>query len=293
MRCACVDIGSNTTRLLVADVESGRLREVAARRAFTRIAADTRVDGSMSADKLEELAGVVAEYRAVATQLGATTIRVVATAALRDAGNAAEVLDALRTRAGVGVEVLDGDEEARLAVLGATRTFGRPLDGRVAVMDVGGGSTEIAVGTVASGVKWSCSLPIGSGVLSYSHQPADPPAPDELAAMRTAAAGAFDGLEVPPVDCAVAVGGSATSLRRLLGTVLDRRCMRDALARLSEGPAQRVSVELGLAPERVRLLPAGILVLEAAADRLGCPLELACGGVREGVCLDAAEASTH
>ncbi len=293
MRCACVDIGSNTSRLLVADVESGRLREVAARRAFTRIAADTRIDGSISDDKLAELVGVVAEYRAVATQLGATAIRVVATAALRDAANAGEVLGALRSRAGVGVDVLDGDDEARLAFLGATRTFGRPLDGTVAVLDVGGGSTEIAVGTMDAGVKWSRSLPTGSGVLSYAHQLADPPAPDELAAMRTAAAGAFDGLEVHPVDCAVAVGGSATSLRRLLGTVLDRRCLHDALARLSEGPAQRVSAELGLAPERVRLLPAGILVLEAAADLLGCPLELACGGVREGVCLDAAEASAH
>ncbi len=293
MRCACVDIGSNTTRLLVADVEAGRLREIGARRAFTRIAADTRRDGAINDDKLAELVGVVAEYRAVATQLGATAIRVVATAALRDATNADEVLSALRTRAGAQVEVLDGDEEAGLAFLGATRTFGRPLEGTVAVVDVGGGSTEIAVGTVDAGVKWSRSLPIGSGVLSYAHEPADPPADDELAAMRAAAARAFEGLEVPPVDCAVAVGGSATSLRRLLGTVLDRRCMHDALTRLSEGPAQRVSAELGLAPERVRLLPAGILVLEAAADRLGCPLELACGGVREGVCLDAARASAR
>ena len=291
MRCACVDIGSNTTRLLVADVEGGGLREVAARRAFTRIAADTRIDGSMSQEKLAELVAVVAEYRAVAAQLGATGIRVVATAALRDAANAEEVLGALRARAGVEVRVLDGDDEARLAFLGATRTFHRPLTGTVAVVDVGGGSTEIAVGTVRTGVHWSRSLPTGSGVLSYAHQPADPPAPDELAAMRKAAAAAFDGLEIPRVDSAVAVGGSATSLRRLLGPVLDRRCMQDALDRLSAGPAERVSAALDLAAERVRLLPAGILVLEAAADRLACPLELACGGVREGVCLDAAEAS--
>ena len=293
MRCACVDIGSNTTRLLVADVEAGRLREVTARRAFTRIAADTRADGSMSDEKLTELVGVVAEYRAVATQLGAGAIRVVATAALRDAVNAAEVLGALRTGTGLQVDVLAGDAEARLAFLGATRTFGRPIEGTVAVIDVGGGSSEIAVGTVAAGVRWSRSLPIGSGVLSYAHQPADPPAAEDLSAMRAAAGRAFDGLEIPPVDCAIAVGGSATSLRRVLGTVLDRRCLHDALAALSNGPAERVAAELDLAPERVRLLPAGILVLEAAADRLGCSLELACGGVREGVCLDAAEASAR
>ena len=293
MRCACIDIGSNTTRLLVADVDSGRLREVAARRAFTRIAADTRASGFLSDGKLAELVAVVAEYRAVAAQLGATGLRVVATAALRDADNSGPVLGALRERAGVEVEVLDGEDEARLAFLGATRTFGRPLTGTVGVIDVGGGSTEIAVGTVAGGVEWSRSLPIGSGVLAYAHQHADPATPEELNAMRTAAVGAFAEVDVPRVDCAVAVGGSATSLRRVLGAVLDRRCIDDALLKLAAGPAEELSVELGLAPERVRLLPAGILVLEAAGGRLGCPLELACGGVREGVCLDAAGSSSH
>ncbi len=73
----------------------------------------------------------------------------------------------------------------------------------------------------------------------------------------------------------------------------DVKALADALAELSQGPAEPVAARLGLAPERVRLLPAGILVLEAAADRLGCPLELACGGVREGVCLDAAASSAH
>jgi exopolyphosphatase/guanosine-5'-triphosphate,3'-diphosphate pyrophosphatase len=217
---------------------------------------------------------------------------VVGTAALRDIGNSERVLGALRARTGVEVEVLDGDDEARLAFLGATRTFGRPLEGTVAVIDVGGGSTEIAVGTVAAGVTWSRSLAIGSGVLAYAHQRADPATPDELTAMRAAAADAFDGVDAPGVDCAVAVGGSATSLRRLLGSVLDRRRLHDALATLSRGPADEMSAELDLAPERVRLLPAGILVLEAVADRLECSLELACGGVREGVCLDSAEAAT-
>ena len=293
MRCACIDIGSNTTRLLVADVGSGGLREVAQRRAFTRIAADTRLTGTLSDEKLGELVAVVSDYCAVAAQLEATAVRVVATAALRDAANSERVLAALTERTGAQVEVLDGEEEARLAFLGATRTFGRSLDGTVAVVDVGGGSTEIAVGAVVTGVSWSRSLPIGSGVLSYAHQRGDPATPEELAVMRAAAVSAFSAITVPPVDCAVAVGGSATSLRRLLGAVLDSRCMQDALAKLSEGPAQRLSGELGLAPERVRLLPAGILVLEAAAGVLECPLELACGGVREGVCLDAAEASAR
>ncbi len=288
MLCACIDIGSNTTRLLVAEVGAQGLRTVAQRRAFTRIGADTRATGSISPGKLDEVVGVVGEYRAVAAQLGAIGVRVVATAALREAANRDQVLEALGRRVGLEVELLDGDEEARLAFLGATRTLGHPLEGMVGVVDVGGGSTEIAVGTVAGGVEWSCSLRLGSGMLAYAHQRSDPPSRPELDAMAAAAAQRLAEIDVPPVDCAVAVGGSATSLRRLMGSVLDGQCMSDALVRLTSGPAEQLGPELDLAVERVRLLPAGILILAAAALRLRSSLELACGGIREGVCIDAA-----
>lgn len=288
MLCACIDIGSNTTRLLVAEVGARGLLAVAQRRAFTRIGADTRETGAVSSAKLDEVVGVVAEYRAVAAQLGATGVRVVATAALRDAANRDEVLEAISRRVGVTVDLLGGDEEARLAFLGATRTLGHPLEGVVGVVDVGGGSTEIAVGTVAGGVEWSRSLRLGSGSLSHEHQRSDPPSRSELDAMAAAAARRFDEVDVPTVDCAVAVGGSATSLRRLMGSVLDSRCMSDALVRLTSRPAEQLGPELELAVERVRLLPAGILILAAAALRLRSPLELACGGIREGICIDAA-----
>ena len=288
MLSACIDIGSNTTRLLVAEVDARGLRSVAQRRAFTRIGADTRATGAISPAKLDEVAGVVAEYLAVAAQLGATGVRVVATAALRDAANRDEVLEVLGRRVGVAVDLLGGDEEARLAFLGATRTLGHPLEGLVGVVDVGGGSTEIAVGTMAHGVEWSCSLRIGSGSLSHEHQRSDPPSRAELDAMAAAAARRLDEVRIPLVDCAVAVGGSAASLRTLMGSELNGQCMSDALIRLSGGPAEQLSAELDLAVERVRLLPAGILLLAAAALRLRCSLELASGGVREGVCIDAA-----
>src|SRR5215217_749724 len=155
MVCACVDIGTNTTRVLVADVQDGRLIEVLQQRAFTRIGMTPEI----SAEKIQEVAGVVAQQVALAHEAGAQGVRVVATAAIRTAVNRGAFVAGMT----VGVEILDEDEEARMAFLGATATLGSELVGLVAVVDVGGGSTEIAVGTVADGVDWSASFLIGSG----------------------------------------------------------------------------------------------------------------------------------
>src|SRR3954466_16125896 len=150
MLCACIDIGSNTTRVLVADVEDGGLREVLQRRAFTRLGKGLK-GGEIPRAKIDEVARVVAEQRLLIEQLGADAMRVVATAAIRAAANQDQFAAALRDAAGVDGPVLDGEEEAGRAFLGATRTLGRSLDGRVGVVDVGGGSTELAVGTVPEG----------------------------------------------------------------------------------------------------------------------------------------------
>jgi len=289
MRCACIDIGTNTTRVLVAEARDGDLREVVQQRAFTRLGAGLRAGGAISAEKIAEVARVVADQRALAEELGAGHLRAVATAAIRGAANRDELLAAIRARAGVEVAVLDGEQEARLAFLGATRTLGRPLDGPVAVVDVGGGSTEIAVGTTADGVAWASSFPVGSGVLTEHYLHADPPAAAELHAMREHAQGVFDGLAIPPAACAVAVGGSATSLRRLVGPVLEPATTQPALRVLSEATAAEVARRFDLDPERVRLLPAGILVLDAAAHALGRPLQIGRGGLREGVLLELAD----
>lgn len=275
MLCACVDIGTNTTRVLVADTANGQVAEVLQQRAFTRIGSVAEIPAA----KIAEVAAVVSEQRALARRLGAEPIRVIATAAIRGAANRDEFVRAM----GCEVTILDGDEEARLAFLGATRTFGRELPGRVAVVDVGGGSTEVAVGTVAGGVERSQSFCVGSGLLA-DH--ADPPSPADLDAMREHAAAALDGLELPAADSAVAVGGSAASLRRLVGAVLEPGALRDALGVLSGAPAADVARRFALDAERVRLLPAGILILDAAAQKLGRPLQIGRGGVREGVLLD-------
>lgn len=283
MLCACIDIGTNTTRVLVAHARDGRLEEVLQQKAMTRLGRGLKAGGTLSNQQIAQTAEVVAEQRALAHELGATHIRTVATAVIRKAANKHEFC-----RAVGGVEILDGDEEARLAFIGATRTLGSPLPGRVGVVDVGGGSTEIAVGTLRTGVEWSASFDFGSGFLADSYLHTDPPAIAELLAVRAHAAGVLEGIAPPPVDHAVAVGGSAASLRRLVGAVLEPESLQRALRVLSQAPATEVARRFDLEPERVKLLPAGILALDAAAQTLGRPLQIGRGGLREGVLLDMA-----
>jgi exopolyphosphatase/guanosine-5'-triphosphate,3'-diphosphate pyrophosphatase len=288
--CGCIDIGSNTTRVLVADARDGRLSELLQRRAFTRIGKGLKPGGEIPRAKIEEVAAVVASHRMLAEQVGAAPVRTVATAAIRGAANRDEFAAVVSERGGVELCILDGEEEARLAFLGATRTLGRALDGLVGVVDVGGGSTEIAVGTTEGGVTWWASVRLGSGQLADAYVRTDPPAAAELQAMGAHAHGALEGLDVPQPDAAVAVGGSAASLRRLVGTALDPESLQRALRVLSGAPAEQVSARFALDPERVRLLPAGMLILDAASNRLRCPLLIGRGGLREGVLLELAAA---
>jgi exopolyphosphatase / guanosine-5'-triphosphate,3'-diphosphate pyrophosphatase len=291
MLCACIDIGSNTTRVLVAEAQPGRLIEVLQRRAFTRIGRGLKAGAAIPRAKIDEVARVVAEQRALAEKVGARALRAVATAAIRGAANQDEVIDAVRDAGGLELAVLDGDEEARLAFLGATRTLGRPIDGRVAVVDVGGGSSEIAIGTLAGGVEWSTSFRIGSGFLTDHYGHSDPPSAAELHAMRQHAQGVLEGLDIPPVECAIAVGGSATSVRRLVGSVLEPETLQRALRVLSGAPAAEVAERFALEPERVPLIPAGLLILDSVSQQLGQPLLIGRGGLREGVLLDMAAAA--
>jgi exopolyphosphatase/guanosine-5'-triphosphate,3'-diphosphate pyrophosphatase len=287
MLCACIDIGSNTTRVLVADVEDGGLREVLQRRAFTRLGKGLK-GGEIPREKIDEVARVVAEQRSLIEQLGADAMRVVATAAIRAAANQDEFAAALRDGGGVEVEILDGTEEARLAFLGATRTLGQPLDGSVGVVDVGGGSTELAIGTLLEGATWSESFRVGSGLLTDAYRRSDPPSAGELHAMREHALGVFEGLDLPAVDAAVAVGGSAASLRRLVGAELDPQSLQRAMRVLSGDVADEVSRRFAIDRERVILMPAGLTVLDAASHALGRPLQIGRGGLREGILLELA-----
>ena len=286
MAFACIDIGSNTTRLLVAEAAGPHLKEILQQRAFTRIGKGRRREDPIEAAKIAEVAEVVATQARVAGELDARALRTVATAAIRQAPNADELVDAVRSRAGVDVRVLSEEEEARLAFVGATKTLGRAAEGEVAVVDVGGGSSELALGTVAGGVRWSESFRVGSGYLADAYLRCDPPSPAELNRVRAHVSGVFEGLEVPTPRLAVAVGGSAASLRRLVGAVLEPETLERGIRVLASIPVAEVARRFELDPERVRLLPAGILILEAVSSCLGAPLQVGRGGLREGVVLE-------
>jgi exopolyphosphatase / guanosine-5'-triphosphate,3'-diphosphate pyrophosphatase len=290
VRCACIDIGSNTTRLLVAEpARDGRLRELHAERAFTRLGSLLGPGGAIPPAVVRVAAEVVAEQAAAAREAGAVEVRVVATAAIREAVNREDFVDAVRELAGLPVDVLTGEEEARLAFLGATGSLPDRPDGLVGVVDVGGRSSELVAGTLAGGVTWATSLPVGSGLLADEHLRGDPPAPAELDEVRAHVARVLAGIDAPrPVE-AYAVGGSATSLRRLLGTVLDHDALARGLLALAALPRAELAKRFALHPERARLLPAAILLLEGATAAFGAPLRTCGGGLREGVLLEAVQ----
>jgi exopolyphosphatase/guanosine-5'-triphosphate,3'-diphosphate pyrophosphatase len=210
--CACIDIGSNTTRLLVAECVEGGLRELVQERAFTRLGAGLAARGAVAPEKLDELTATVAAQAERARALGAREVRVVGTAAVRSAANRDELCAAVAASAGVEVVVLDGEQEARLAFRGATRDLDPTSRDLIGVVDVGGGSSELVIGTPSDGVAWTASLPVGSGDLADACLVSDPPNAAELAAARARVREHFGTVEPPRPAHALAVGGSATSL---------------------------------------------------------------------------------
>jgi exopolyphosphatase/guanosine-5'-triphosphate,3'-diphosphate pyrophosphatase len=286
MRCACVDIGTNTTRLLVVERTGDGLREVVAVRRFARLRPEA--DGEIPAATIAQVADLVAAHVALARDHGADRVRTVATAAIRHARNGDELCRAVLRAAGVQVDVLSGEEEAALAFAGALATFAEPPAGLVGVIDVGGGSSELVTGTAIEGVGWWASLAVGSGVLTDCHVRSDPPALEELAAVRAHVEEALAGLQPPTPRCVLAVGGSATSLAGAAGGALAPETIARVLAVLIAEPAAEAAHRLGLHIERVKLLPAGLMALEAAWDAFGRPpLHVVRGGLREGGVLRA------
>jgi exopolyphosphatase/guanosine-5'-triphosphate,3'-diphosphate pyrophosphatase len=286
MLCGAIDIGSNTTRLLVAEPQEGQLRKVMEQRAYTRIGKGASKNGKITAEKIAEVAEVVATQVKLAEELGAEVIKTVATAAIREAKNRDKVVKEIKEAAGVEVEVLDEEEEGRLAFIGATKSLGHPVEGSVAVVDVGGGSSEVIYGSLAEGVTDVRSFKIGSGSLTEDHLESDPPSAAEIRALRDHIGDFFDEVELEPPDQAVAVGGSATSLRTLVGAVLEYETLERAVRVLSSDEIADVAKRFELDPRRVKLLPAGVLLLEKFSDLLGQPLQIGKGGLREGIILE-------
>jgi exopolyphosphatase / guanosine-5'-triphosphate,3'-diphosphate pyrophosphatase len=286
MLCAAIDIGSNTTRLLVAEPEDGQLKKAMEQRAYTRIGKAANKKGKISAEKIAEVAEVVATQVRLAEELGAEQIRVVATAAIREAKNRKAIVKEISDHAGVEVEVLSDEAEGRLAFLGATKALGHPVEGTIAVVDVGGGSSEVVFGTTEGGTSEVRSFEIGSGSLAEDFLESDPPSPSEIRALREHIDNFFEDVELPQPDQAVAVGGSATSLRTLVGSVLEYETLERAVRVLTDDEIADVARQFELDARRVRILPPGMLLLEKLSQLLGQPLQIGKGGLREGVILD-------
>jgi exopolyphosphatase/guanosine-5'-triphosphate,3'-diphosphate pyrophosphatase len=287
VRRACIDIGSNTTRLLVAECQKEQLHEVHQDRAFTRIGRGIASDGTIDKAKIAEVVAVVCSQLEHARNLGSSEVLAVATAAIRRAANGPELVRAIENACGLTVQILSGEEEARLAFIGAAATLGHRPAASLGVVDVGGGSSEIVVGTAPGSIAWWFSLALGSGDLADGYLHSDPPLIEELAAARAHVAAGLAGVEPPfPLE-AVAVGGSAASMSRLAGRLLDAAAFERALTILTTDRTVEIAARFALDRERVRLLPAGLLILEAVSGLFGTALEIGCGGLREGVLLTA------
>jgi exopolyphosphatase/guanosine-5'-triphosphate,3'-diphosphate pyrophosphatase len=274
--CAAIDIGSNTTRVLVAEPVDGQLKKVMEQRAYTRIGMAATEDGSIEQPKIQEVAEVVATQVRLAEELGAEVIKPVATAAIRQARNRDEFVHSIAEISGVDVDVLSEHEEGRLSFIGATKTLGHPVEGKIGVVDVGGGSSEVILGTVAEGVEEVCSFQIGSGLLADELLECDPPSPAEIRRVRDRIEDFFAGIEIERPAQAVAVGTLERGVRVLCSD-----------------PIVEVSRRFELDPRRVRILPTGILLLERISELLGQPLQIGKGGLREGVILDLLNGSVN
>ncbi|MGI8714596.1 MAG: hypothetical protein ACR2NR_15755 [Solirubrobacteraceae bacterium] len=290
MRAGCIDIGSNTTRLLIADRVGSGLEAVHQERVFTRIGRGLIAGGTIPDEKIAEVVTVVAAQLASARELGVHELRGVATAAIRGAANGAQLLAAIREATGLEVELLSREQEARLAFRGAAAmldTVDSAPARSLGVLDVGGGSSEMVIGTAPQQIEWWASAPLGSSSLTDQWLHSDPPSAAELAGARRHAVTILGELDPPRPSLVVAVGGSATSLCRLAGAVLDAGALVRALRVLASQPSEVVARRSLIDPQRARLLPAGLLILEAMAELLASTITVGRGGIREGVVLEA------
>jgi exopolyphosphatase / guanosine-5'-triphosphate,3'-diphosphate pyrophosphatase len=283
MRAGVIDVGSNTVRLLVSAGGRRGLSPVLSDRAHLRLATDIERRGWISDQKLTELADVAGRYAARARDSGAELLEVIVTAPGRQSSNAGVLHQVLGEATGFPVRQLSAEDEGRLAYAGAVASC-HAVPEPIGVIDVGGGSTQLMVGTFVD-TAWLHALDVGSLRLTERYVETDPPSKRELQAVARAVAEAFEGITPPIPRSVLAVGGTARSLRRIAGKRFGQKDLRGALEALTSAPVQRVARKYGLSPERARVLPAGILVLREAHRRLGVTFEVARGGVREGAIL--------
>jgi exopolyphosphatase/guanosine-5'-triphosphate,3'-diphosphate pyrophosphatase len=290
MRVAVIDVGANTARLLVAEAGTDRLERVCDERTLIGLGAEIEKQGAISKGKLAEVAQAVATLAALAHAKHAHELQVLVTSPGRQSRNGHELEPAIAHLVGTRVRLLSADEEARLAFMGAVAGAALECD-KIAVCDVGGGSAQIAVGSPEHGPAWTRSVQLGSLRLTRRHLRSDPPARRELRAARATVQQAFAELTpTPPIhQVALATGGTARALRKLVGTTLGPVELGQALAIVTERKATDVAAQFDVPSWRAFLLPAGVLILSEVQRLLREPLRVARGGLREGAALELLE----
>jgi exopolyphosphatase / guanosine-5'-triphosphate,3'-diphosphate pyrophosphatase len=273
-RVAVVDIGTNSTRLLVADVAERRVEQLERRTRVTRLGRGVDLSGQLSTEAIEAVCDTVGEYIALYQELDASQVVAIATSAVRDASNGDAFIAELRERFALSARVLDGSEEARLTYLGATSAH--PPTEPTLVVDIGGGSTELVVGT---GEELSFHTSLQAGVVRQTerHISSDPPTALELEGLAAEVRGLIDReVSAHPeahAEAGIAVAGTPTSLAavdqgldpydpdRVHGYRLSLRSIQTMLSRLASVPlADRLQVP-GLHPDRAPTIVAGVVIL--------------------------------
>jgi exopolyphosphatase / guanosine-5'-triphosphate,3'-diphosphate pyrophosphatase len=280
-----IDVGSNTVRLLVARRRKSTLFRIHEEREPLGLGEDVELEGRIPKKKLRRASVIAGDLSQHARSLGCGTIEVLVTSPGRQAENGEQLREALERGCGLPARILSANEEARLAYFGALSAVRSGWE-TVAVVDVGGGSAQLVVGTAHSGPVWARSVDIGSLRLTRRLFASDPPSAEELAAARAEVERSFDSVTPPLPQAALATGGTARALKRVVGRRrLDSDHIEEAVSELAKRSSEQLVRRYGLAPERARTLAAGTLILAEAQRRLGLPLEVARGGVREGAAL--------
>ena len=282
-RHSVVDVGSNTIHLLVGEVDGGSVLPVTGEKVSARLGAGVEKTGRLDEGRLTLATEAITLFAGIAAMNGAPSPEILATSAVRDAENGEELVNRVRDATGIEMRLISGEKEAALGFRGALSAVHH--EGRVLVVDLGGGSAQLILGDVSHGLAERVSLPLGTNRTTERFVRQDPPADAELEALREHA-----GRLLPRWDIGgarvVAVGGSA---RAILKITRDRLTV-DRLWRLSEeirkSHSSVLAREHGLAPERARVLPAAITTLATVLGHFGREdLTVARGGIREGTLL--------
>lgn len=284
MRVGVIDVGSNSVRLLVASVSGTSIRTVREEREHLGLAEEILRHGRVRRRKLDEVAELTGDYARIARKLGARELETVVTAPGRQGDSPERLLDTLGRATASEVRVLSGEEEGKLSFAGALARAPR-TDGVIAVCDVGGGSTEIAVGTHVLGPAWVRSLDLGSLRLTAALLADDPATGKQIEAARAAVGDDFADIVPPRPDFALATGGSARAVGRLVGGAYGAQELEHVVERLSRQTSEENAKQLGLRPDRARTLIGGALILAEVSRRLDQLLTPARGGLREGTAL--------